>query len=104
MKNVNADVTGEQLAADFKVVVADAEALIKATANQGDEKLAEIRAKAEESVKIAKARMAEMQADLLFKTGQAAKATDVYVHETPWQSMGVAASFGLVIGFLRCRR
>jgi|SRR5690606_9425276 len=98
------DMTGEQLVADFKVVVADAEALIKATANQGDEKLAEIRAKAEESLKAAKARMADMQKAMVFKTQEAAKATDVYVHANPWQSIGVAAGIGLVVGFLVCRR
>lgn len=91
---------GRQAIADFKAVVADAEALIRATANQSDEKLVEIRNKAEESLKIAKARMAHMQTNLAFKTEKAAKATAVYVHENPWQCMGIAASVGLVIGFL----
>jgi len=100
MKKVYGDISGGQLVTDFKVVVADAEALIRATANQGDEKLAEIRAKAQESLEIAKARMEEIQADLMFKTGQVVKAADGYVHENPWQSIGVAASVGLVIGFL----
>jgi len=56
------EVTKEQLIDDFKVVVADAEALLKATANQGGEKLAEVRTKVEESLKVAKTRMAEAQA------------------------------------------
>ena len=103
MTNVN-EVTSEQLVADFKVVVADAEALLKATANQGGEKLAEVRAKAEESLKVAKARMADVQAELLVKTREAARATDAYVHENPWRAIGVAAGFGLVIGLLIGRR
>lgn len=104
MNDSVSDITGKQLAADFKAVVADAEALIKATANQGDEKLAEIRARAEESLKVAKARMAETQSAVIMKTEQAAKAADVYVHDNPWQSMGLAASVGLVVGILLCRR
>jgi ElaB/YqjD/DUF883 family membrane-anchored ribosome-binding protein len=40
-----ADVTKEQLIRDFKVVVADAEALIKATAGQGGDAVAAMRAK-----------------------------------------------------------
>jgi len=98
------EVTKEQLIADFKVVVADAEALLKATASQGGEKLAEVRAKAEESLKVVKVRMAEAQAALLDKTKAAAKATDTYVHENPWRAVGAAAGVGLVIGLLISRR
>lgn len=104
MKALSNDVSSEQLIADFKVVVADAEALLKATANQGGEKLAEVRAKAEESLKVVKARLAEAQEALIVKTKAAAKATDDYVHENPWKAIGIAASIGLVIGVLISRR
>lgn len=98
------EVTKEQLIADFNVVVADAEALLKATANQGGEKLAEVRARAEESLRVVKARMVDAQEALVVRTKEAAKATDVYVHENPWQAVGVAAGLGLLIGFLIGRR
>jgi len=104
MKKLSYDASKEQLIDDFKVVVADAEALLKATANQSGEKFAEVRAKAEESLGVAKARMAEAQAALLIQTKAAAKATDVYVHDNPWQAIGVAAGFSLVIGLLIGRR
>lgn len=104
MEELSDRVTREQLIADFKVVVEDAEALLKATANQGGEKLAEVRAKAEESLKVAKARMAEAQAAMLAKTKAAAKATDAYVHENPWEAIGFAAAVGFVIGWLVGRR
>ena len=104
MEHLSDEVTSEQLIADFMVVVADAEALLKATANQGGEKLAEVRAKAEESLRVVKARMAEALAALLARTKAAAKATDAYVHENPWKAVGVAAGVGLVIGLLIGRR
>lgn len=94
----------DEVIADFKVVVTDTEALLKATANQGGEKLAEVRAKAEESLSIAKARVAQAQEALLVKTKAAAKATDTYVHENPWQAAGIAAGVGLLIGLLIGRR
>lgn len=100
----NMEKLSDQVIADFKVVVADTEALLKATANQGGEKLAEVRAKAEESLQVVKARMVEAQAELLAKTKEAAKATDVYVHENPWKAVGAAAGVGLVIGLLIGRR
>lgn len=99
-----ADVTKEQLINDFKVVVADAEALIKATAGQGGEAVAAMRAKAEESLAVAKAKMSEAQAELLVKTRAAAKATDEYVHVHPWQAIGVGTAVGVVIGLLIGRR
>jgi ElaB/YqjD/DUF883 family membrane-anchored ribosome-binding protein len=34
----------------------------------------------------------------------AAKVTDVYVHDNPWRSIGVAAAVGLVVGLLAGRR
>jgi len=90
--------------ADFNEVVADAEALLKATADQGDSKLAEVRAKAEKSLKAVKTRMEETQATLLARTKAAAKASDEYVHENPWKAIGVSASIGLMIGLLIGRR
>ncbi len=90
----------DQLINDFKVVVADAEALLKETANTGGAKLAEVRAKAEESLSMVKDRMVETQAALLAKTKAAAKATDVYVHENPWKAVGVSAGGSLLIGLL----
>lgn len=104
VSRISDDATKEQLIADFKKMVADAEALLKATANHGGEELSEIRAKAEASIKAMKDRLTEEQAELLARTREAAKATDVYVHEHPWTSIGVAAGFGLILGLLSTRR
>lgn len=93
-----------EVMADFKEVVADSEALLKATANQGDAKLAEVRSRAEKSVKVLKARLADAQAELLARTRAAARATDAYVHESPWQAIGVGAGVGFLIGLLVGRR
>ena len=100
----SSDVTKQQLINDFKVVVTDAEALLKATAGQGGEAVAAVRAKAEASLDEAKARMADAQAALRVRTMAAARATDEYVHTHPWQSIGAAVGVGLVIGLLIGRR
>jgi ElaB/YqjD/DUF883 family membrane-anchored ribosome-binding protein len=98
------DVTKEQLIHDFKAVVADAEALLKATAGQGGETMAAARAKVLESLSAAKAKMSDAEAALVARTKAAAKATDEYVHGHPWQAIGIAASVGVVIGLLIGRR
>ena len=106
MSNTNAevDVTKEKLISDFKVVVADAEALLKASAGQGGEALASVRARVEDSLAAAKTKMLEAEEELLEKTKAAAKATDEYVHDHPWHAVGIAAGVGLVIGMLIGRR
>ncbi|MDO9282526.1 MAG: DUF883 family protein [Methylotenera sp.] len=98
------DVTKEQLISDFKVVISDAEALIKATASQGGEAFASLRAKTEESLAVAKEKMADAQEALIEKSKVAAQATDDYVHENPWRAVGVAAGVGLIVGLLIGRR
>jgi ElaB/YqjD/DUF883 family membrane-anchored ribosome-binding protein len=100
----SAGVTKEQLINDFKVVVSDAEALLKATAGQGGETMAAMRSKVEASLAAAKAKMTEAEAALVARAKVAAKATDEYVHVHPWQAIGIAASIGVVVGLLIGRR
>lgn len=97
-------VTKEQLIDDFKVVIADAEALLKATAGHSGEAVAATRDKVLESLAAAKARMTDAEAALVARTKAAAKATDEYVHVHPWQAIGIAASIGVVVGLLIGRR
>ncbi|MHB9117245.1 MAG: DUF883 family protein [Burkholderiales bacterium] len=97
-------VTKEKLVADFKVVVADAEELLRATASDTGEKVAAVRARVQDSLREAKERLAEVEARVRAKTKLAARAADDYVQENPWKAVGVAASVGLVIGLLIGRR
>jgi ElaB/YqjD/DUF883 family membrane-anchored ribosome-binding protein len=48
--------------------------------------------------------MIDVQAEVVARTKAAAKATDDYVHENPWRSVGLAASVGVVVGLLIGRR
>ena len=104
MNQISDAVTKEQLIADLNAVVVDAEALLKATAGQGGEALAAVRAKAEASLGIAKAKLSDAQAALLARTRAAARATDEYVHVHPWQAIGIGTAVGMVIGLLIGRR
>lgn len=97
-------VSKEKLMEDLKVVVADAEDLLRATASQTGERIAAARSKAEESLRAAKVRLAEAQSSVVEKVKVAAKTTDDYVHENPWQAVGIAAAVGLVLGALISRR
>ncbi len=94
----------KKLMESFKAVLADAEELLKATANQTGERIAAVRARAEESVKAARARLAEEEAAMVAKTKAAAKATDDYVRANPWKAMGITAAAALILGILVARR
>jgi ElaB/YqjD/DUF883 family membrane-anchored ribosome-binding protein len=98
------DVNKEKLVADLKVVVADAEELLRATASQAGEKVSAARERIQASLAAAKVKLTEAERALLEKTKQAAKATDDYVHENPWRAVGIAAVAGLVLGVLISRR
>jgi ElaB/YqjD/DUF883 family membrane-anchored ribosome-binding protein len=98
------EVTKAQLVAEFKAVIADAEALIKATANQGGEKVDQLRSQAEASLASAKDKLEDLHEDLIEKGREAVKATDDYVQENPWKAVGIAAGIGLVVGLLVSRR
>jgi ElaB/YqjD/DUF883 family membrane-anchored ribosome-binding protein len=98
------DVSKEKLVADLKVVVADAEELLRATASQAGEKAAVARERTQASLATAKVKLGEAERALLEKTREAAKVTDDYVRENPWQAVGIAAVAGLVLGILISRR
>ena len=98
------DVSKDKLVADLKVVVADAEELLRATASQAGEKVSAARQRIEASLATAKVKLTEAEEALLEKSKEAAKAADEYVRENPWQAVGVAAAAGLVLGVLISRR
>jgi len=102
--SIHNDVSKEKLVADLKVVVADAEELLRATASQAGEKVAAARERIQASLATAKVKLTDAERALLEKSKLAAKATDEYVRENPWQAVGVAAVAGLVLGILISRR
>ena len=99
-----ANVSKEKLVNDMKIVIADAEEILRATANQAGEKVGELRERIQERLRDAKVRLQDAEAALVDKTKAAARATDDFVHENPWQAVGVAAAIGLALGVLIGRR
>lgn len=101
---MSSEVTTERLVEDLKTVMNDAEALLKATSAQTGEKIQEVRARAEESLRQAKVRLTAVEEEALRRARELADATEEYVRDNPWQSVGVAAGIGLVLGILISRR
>jgi len=94
----------EQLIADIKILAADVEQLIRATADQSTEKVAAAREKAKAALGEVQVRLSAAERVLETKARDAARATDTYVHEHPWGAIGFTAGVALVIGLLIGRR
>lgn len=85
---------------DIKTVLADAEDLLKQAANTTGERASELSDKALALLKQAKEKASDVQVVVVEKSKLAARATDDYVHDHPWQAVGIAAGIGVVIGLL----
>jgi ElaB/YqjD/DUF883 family membrane-anchored ribosome-binding protein len=94
----------QKLVSDMKIVVSDAEEILRATAGVAGEKMVDLRERISERLRDAKLRIADAEAALVDKTKAAARATDDYVNENPWQAVGIAAGIGLLIGIIIGRR
>ncbi|SNU82758.1 membrane protein [Pandoraea sputorum] len=89
---------------DIKSVLADAEDLLKQAANTTGERASELSDKALTLLKQAKEKASDVQVVVVEKSKKAARATDDYVHDHPWQAVGIAAGIGVVIGLLLNRK
>ena len=87
------DMTPDKLLHELKTVVGDAEDLLKATAGQTGERIEKVRARAEESVRVARESMKAAGLQL-----------DEQVREHPWTALGVAAGVGMILGVLLARK
>jgi ElaB/YqjD/DUF883 family membrane-anchored ribosome-binding protein len=99
-----ADSNKEKFVSDMKVLVADSEELLRATAAQAGEKAVAARERIQATLVSTKAKLIEAERALIDKTKQAARVTDDYVHDNPWQAVGIAAGVGFLLGLLIGRR
>ena len=103
LTGVSGEVSKEKLMQDLRVVVSDAEELLRATASQAGDKVSAARERIQDSLAVAKERLADAQEQVAEKAKQAARVTDEYVHENPWRAVGIAAGAGLIVGMLIAR-
>ncbi len=94
----------KDLVADFKVISHDADILLRETAGQLGDKARDAREKLERGIKVARDRMGDIQKQSVDQAKIALKATDEFVHDHPWQSIGVSFVVGALLGVLVGRR
>ncbi|HXJ58523.1 MAG TPA: DUF883 family protein [Verrucomicrobiae bacterium] len=100
VENPEQEVTMGKLVQDFKVVMHDAESLLKASAGELGERAREARVRLAASLESARANFQKVEE----RAVEGARATDRVIREHPYQSIGVAFGIGLLIGVLVTRR
>jgi len=102
------EVTKEKLFDEFNTVISETEQLLKSVATASGDKAGAVKADVQRRLAAAGDRLEEIRLQALGQARQAAQATDDYVQENPWQSIGIAAALagatGLIAGLLIARR
>jgi ElaB/YqjD/DUF883 family membrane-anchored ribosome-binding protein len=102
--NLENQMEASQLMKEFKTFMADAEALIKATAHHEEGPISSVRAKMMDTLADVKETMADAENSFNHKAREVLDSSDLLVRKNPWGAVGIAAGAGLLIGLLISRR
>ena len=94
----------DALVKDFADVLNEADTLLKQAAKESGEKATDLRAQVEAKLRTAKLKLQDMQDDAVDRAKAAARATDEYVRDNPWQAIGIGAAIGFLVGLVVSRR
>jgi ElaB/YqjD/DUF883 family membrane-anchored ribosome-binding protein len=90
--------------AEIKSLIADVEDLVARISDLKDDDVARVRNKVLRAVDTAKESLAESADNVRRQAQRVVTTADDYVHDNPWQAVGVAALVGAVVGILASRR
>ncbi len=94
----------EKLVDDFSTVLSEAESLLHDAAEETGDKARDLRRQVEAKLATAKLRLQEVEGQLADRARVCARATDDFVHDHPWQAIGIGAAAGFILGLLISRR
>ena len=89
---------------DIELTIKDAEALLRMTAHEVGEEAVHIRARVQDRLHRATQELQDVKDAAIQSTKEAAQATEAFMKDHPWKTLGIAAAAGLVIGLLISRR
>ncbi|HEX9787644.1 MAG TPA: DUF883 domain-containing protein [Candidatus Binatia bacterium] len=92
------EVTTEKLFADVKILIADAEQLVGATAGQAGERIAEMRQRLASKIEEAREAVAKCEKELREQAERAKKRTLTFLREESWSRLALAACLGVLLG------
>ena len=98
------DTAKDRLASSLRHMVDEADQLLKAAAQSGDQAFDQTRRQLEHQLRTLRLQLDELEDKAIHRARQAARRADETVHSHPYGAMGVAAAAGLLIGVLLGRR
>ena len=90
----------DRLVDDMSAVLSEAEEMLKRAATETGDKARDLRSQVETNLLRAKLKLQEYEGQAVDHAKAAARYTDDYVHDNPWQVVGVAVAIGFVFGML----
>ena len=89
---------------EFQTLISDAENLLKQTTGSASGQTEELRNRINSNIERAKGLLKDSENSLRDQGQAARQATEDYLHEHPWQSLGIAAGVGFLLGLLSAPR
>lgn len=93
-----------KLVDEFSSVLSEAENLLDKASKETGEKARDLRSQVEARLSSAKQKLQDLEGEAVDRAKAAARVTDDYVHDHPWQSIGVGIAIGFALGLMMNRR
>jgi ElaB/YqjD/DUF883 family membrane-anchored ribosome-binding protein len=94
----------DTLLKDFQSLVSDTEKLLQSSASLAGDQAEELREHIRTTLSRARDSLHQAEGALSKQGKVAVQATETYVQSHPWQSLGISAAIGLLLGMLITRR
>ena len=100
MNDANRDAIAEEL----RRIVEQAESLLASAGSEGDAALDSLRARVNDTLGAARARLSDLEQEARAAGRRAASATESWVRSNPWAALAIGAGIGLIVGAVLTRR
>jgi ElaB/YqjD/DUF883 family membrane-anchored ribosome-binding protein len=95
---------GAAASGEVQNLIADVEDLLNRVGDAADPEVRRLRSKVVAAVAATRQSIADGTEQVQRQAKQALEASDRYVHNQPWEAIGIAALAGIAVGFLVSRR
>lgn len=108
MSAAQTDTTKKHIFDEFNSAVDETEQLIRSATALGGDTASGLVTSLEKSLASVRDRLSRLQDESIYQVNAAARTTDRYVRENPWQTVGIVAALaavtGMIAGMLIARR
>lgn len=96
--------TRDRVVDEVGAMLSDAQHMLQRAGAETGDIAHDLRSQVDGTLSAVKSRMQAIEKDALHGAKLTSRAADQFVHDKPWQAVGIAAVIGIVIGLLMNRR